>query len=282
MLLITTDRQSAFDRVLASIPFKGAVLNQTSAWWFENTRHIVPNHILEVPDPNATIARKCKVLPIEFVVRGYITGSTITSIWTTYKDGGRNFCGHELPDGLVKNQKLQHNIVTPTTKEEHHDRPISPNEIISENWLTPEEWEEASTYALQLFEHGQKVAAQNGLILVDTKYEFGKDAEGKIRLVDEIHTPDSSRYWIADTYEELFKRAKILRTSTKSSCVFGLKRTVIHIMTRPFLMHLMISLWSYPVATSIYLRKSPERFSSFQKDGSDVNERISRNLKSSI
>ena len=205
MLLITTDRQSAFDRVLASIPFKGAVLNLTSAWWFESTQHLVPNHVLAVPDPNVTLARKCKVLPIEFVVRGYITGSTSTSIWTAYQEGARSYCGHSLPDGLVKNQKLGQNLLTPTTKEEHHDRAISPDEILSENWLAPEDWEEASAYALQLFEHGQRVAAEHGLILVDTKYEFGKDEDGNIRLVDEIHTPDSSRYWIADTYQERFE-----------------------------------------------------------------------------
>ena len=204
MLLITTDRQSAFDRVLASIPFKGSVLNLTSAWWFENTRHIVPNHVLGVPDPNVTIGKKCEVLPIEFVVRGYITGSTSTSLWTAYEKGDRYFCGNTIPEGLRKNQKLESKILTPTTKEEDHDRPISPEEIISENWLSKEDWEEASAYALALFNHGQKVAAEHGLILVDTKYEFGKDEEGKIRLVDEIHTPDSSRYWIADTYEDRF------------------------------------------------------------------------------
>ena len=204
MLLITTDRQSAFDRVLASIPFKGAVLNLTSAWWFENTRHIVPNHVLSIPDPNVTIGRKCEVLPVEFVVRGYITGSTSTSLWTAYEKGNRYFCGNTIPEGLRKNQKLESNILTPTTKEEHHDRPISPEEIISENWLSQEDWEEASNYALALFNHGQKVAAENGLILVDTKYEFGKDENSRICLVDEIHTPDSSRYWIADTYQERF------------------------------------------------------------------------------
>ena len=204
MLLITTDRQSAFDRVLASIPFKGAVLNLTSAWWFENTRHLLPNHVLDIPDPNVTVARKCEVLPVEFVVRGYMTGSTSTSIWTLYEQGARDYCGHRLPDGLVKNQKLGQNLLTPTTKEEHHDRIISPDEILSEQWLTQADWEEASTYAMELFRHGQKVAAENGLILVDTKYEFGKDDQGRIRLVDEIHTPDSSRYWIADTYEERF------------------------------------------------------------------------------
>ena len=208
MLLITTDRQSAFDRVLAAIPFKGSVLNLTSAWWFENTKHIVPNHVLSIPDPNVTLARKCSVLPIEFVVRGYITGSTSTSLWTVYNQGSRNYCGNTFPDGLRKNQKLEQNILTPTTKEEHHDRPIAPDEIISENWLTKEDWEETSHYAMELFNYGQKVAAEHGLILVDTKYEFGKDEDGKIRLIDEVHTPDSSRYWIADSYQELFDQGK--------------------------------------------------------------------------
>lgn len=208
MLLITTDRQSAFDRVLASIPFKGAVLNLTSAWWFENTKHLVPNHVLAVPDPNVTLARKCKVLPIEFVVRGYITGSTSTSLWTAYEKGAREFCGNDLPEGLAKNQILEELLLTPTTKEENHDRPISPEEILSEGWLTLEEWDVASTYAIQLFEHGQKVAAEHGLLLVDTKYEFGIDEHGQIRLVDEIHTPDSSRYWIAESYQARFDQGE--------------------------------------------------------------------------
>ncbi|MBT5691800.1 MAG: phosphoribosylaminoimidazolesuccinocarboxamide synthase [Opitutae bacterium] len=206
LLLITTDRQSAFDRVLASIPFKGQVLNLTSAWWFENTKHIVNNHVIEVADPNVITARKCKVLPIEFVVRGYITGSTSTSLWTVYKEGSRNYCGNPLPEGLLKNQKLEKNLLTPTTKEEDHDRPITPEAIVSENWLTQEEWDEASNYAMALFEHGQRVAAENGLILVDTKYEFGRAEDGRILLIDEIHTPDSSRFWIADSYQKRFEK----------------------------------------------------------------------------
>ena len=208
LLLITTDRQSAFDRVLASIPFKGQVLNLTSAWWFENTRHIVDNHVIEVADPNVITARKCKVLPIEFVVRGYITGSTSTSLWTVYKGGSRNYCGNPLPEGLLKNQKLEKNLLTPTTKEEDHDRPITPEAIVSENWLTQEEWDEASNYAMALFDHGQKVAARNGLILVDTKYEFGRAEDGRILLIDEIHTPDSSRFWIADSYQQRFEKGE--------------------------------------------------------------------------
>jgi len=202
VILITTDRQSAFDRVLASIPFKGQVLNLTSAWWFEQTKYIIPNHILEIPDPNVTIAEKCDVFPIEFVVRGYITGSTSTSLWTVYHHGDREYCGNILPDGLVKNQKLDSNMLTPTTKEEHHDRPISPEEIISEGWMTQKDWDYCSEKALELFAFGQQKANEHGLILVDTKYEMGRNKDGNIVLIDEIHTPDSSRYWIADTYEE--------------------------------------------------------------------------------
>ncbi|MBT4155039.1 MAG: phosphoribosylaminoimidazolesuccinocarboxamide synthase [Candidatus Marinimicrobia bacterium] len=200
--LITTDRQSAFDRVLASIPFKGQVLNLTSAWWFEQTKHIIPNQVIEVPDPNVTLAKKCEVFPIEFVVRGYITGSTSTSLWTVYKNGDREYCGNDLPQGLIKNQKLTANMLTPTTKEEDHDRPIAPGEILSEGWMTQEDWGYCSQKALELFAFGQKKAAENGLILVDTKYEMGRDSSGEIMLIDEIHTPDSSRYWIAKTYDE--------------------------------------------------------------------------------
>lgn len=200
--LITTDRQSAFDRVLASIPFKGQVLNLTSAWWFEQTKGIINNHVIDVPDPNVTLAKKCNVFPIEFVVRGYITGSTSTALWTVYNKGDREYCGNVLPEGLIKNQKLDANMLTPTTKEEHHDRPISPSEIVSEGWMTQENWDYCSQKALELFLFGQKKAAENGMILVDTKYEMGKDSDGNIVLIDEIHTPDSSRYWIAESYDK--------------------------------------------------------------------------------
>ena len=203
--LITTDRQSAFDRVLASIPFKGQVLNLTSAWWFEKTKRIIPNHVLDIPDPNVTLAKKCTVFPIEFVVRGYITGSTSTSLWTVYNNGDREYCGNTLPEGLKKNQKLDENMLTPTTKEEHHDRPISPKEIVEENWMTKEDWEYCSKKALELFAFGQETALKNGMILVDTKYEMGKDSNGEIVLIDEIHTPDSSRYWIAESYNDRIK-----------------------------------------------------------------------------
>ena len=200
--LITTDRQSAFDRVLAAIPFKGQVLNQTSVWWFEQTKHIIPNHVIDIPDPNVTLAKKCDVFPIEFVVRGYITGSTSTALWTVYNNGDREYCGNVLPEGLKKNQKLEANMLTPTTKEEHHDRPIAPAEIVNEGWMSKKDWDYCSKQALELFAFGQKKAAENGMILVDTKYEMGQDMDGNIVLIDEIHTPDSSRYWIAETYNE--------------------------------------------------------------------------------
>jgi len=200
--LITTDRQSAFDRILASVPFKGQVLNLTSAWWFDQTKDIIPNQVIDVPDPNVTLAKKCDVFPIEFVVRGYITGSTSTSLWTVYNNGNRTYCGNDLPEGLVKNQKLDDNMLTPTTKEEHHDRPIAPDEIVNEGWMTQEDWDYCSKKALELFAFGQKKAAENEMILVDTKYEMGHDSSGNIVLIDEIHTPDSSRYWITETYDE--------------------------------------------------------------------------------
>ena len=208
LALITTDRQSAFDRVLASIPFKGQVLNLTSAWWFDQTKDIIQNHVLSIPDPNVTIAKKCDVFPIEFVVRGYITGSTSTSLWTVYNNGDREYCGNTLPEGLKKNQKLDENMITPTTKDENHDMPISPEAIVNDGWMTSEDWNFCSQKAMQLFDFGQRTALENGMILVDTKYEMGKDSDGNIVLIDEIHTPDSSRYWIADTYQERIENDK--------------------------------------------------------------------------
>ncbi|KAL9229160.1 hypothetical protein vseg_004657 [Gypsophila vaccaria] len=206
LVLVTTDRQSAFDRVLASIPFKGQVLNETSLWWFDQTRHITPNAVLSAPDKNVTIAKKCTIFPVEFVVRGFVTGSTDTSLWTVYKNGVRNYCGNVIPNGLVKNQRLEKNILTPTTKAADHDVPVTPDEIVKRGLMTKADYDEVSEKALSLFEYGQRVAWEHGLILVDTKYEFGKTSDGKIVLVDEVHTPDSSRYWIAHSYEERFSR----------------------------------------------------------------------------
>ena len=207
IILITTDRQSAFDRVLASIPFKGQVLNQTSAWWLQNTKHIIDNFVIAIPDPNVVLGKKCEVFPIEFVVRGYLTGSTSTSSWVNYAKGVRSFCGNQLPDGMLKNEKFIESIVTPTTKDKE-DKNISPAEIISENLMTQDDWDYVSGKALELFKFGQSVAKKNGLILVDTKYEFGRDSSGNILLIDEIHTPDSSRYWLANTYEQNIKDGK--------------------------------------------------------------------------
>ena len=202
-VLITTDRQSAFDRLLGAVPFKGQVLTQASVWWFEKTAHIIKNHFIASPDVNVVIAKKCKVLPIEFVVRGYISGTTSTSLWTQYNNGVRTYCGINFPDGLQKNEKLEKNVVTPTTKEVDHDRPITPEDIVKEKWLTQEQWNFASQKALELFEFGQQESLSRGLILVDTKYEFGIEEEtGDIILIDEIHTPDSSRFWIESTYKE--------------------------------------------------------------------------------
>lgn len=205
LALVTTDRLSAFDRVLAAVPFKGQVLNLISAWWFNHTREIIPNHMIDVPDPNVLIAKKCKVFPVEFVVRGYITGTTSTALWTNYNQGLREYCGNKLPEGLRKNQKLAHSIITPTTKDDEHDRPISPSEIIEQGLMTESQWQFASDAAMKLYAHGVEIAKQQGLILVDTKYEMGIDVNGCITLVDEIHTPDSSRYWLANSYESRFQ-----------------------------------------------------------------------------
>jgi phosphoribosylaminoimidazole-succinocarboxamide synthase len=208
ILLVTTDRQSAFDRVLASIPFKGAVLNTVSAFWFADTTQIVANHVLSIPDPNVTIAKRCAVFPIEFVIRNYLTGSTDTAAWTLYSRGIRNLCGNILPDGMVKNQKFERPILTPTTKAATHDESISAAEIVERGIIDAPTWERLEAIAFALFEHGTRVAARNGLILVDTKYELGLDAGGEILLIDEVHTPDSSRFWLKESFEERFAAGK--------------------------------------------------------------------------
>lgn len=208
-LIITTDRISAFDRVLCTIPFKGQVLNQTSAFWFEKTKGIVENHIISVPDPNAMLVKECKPYPVEMVVRGYITGVTTTSAWYNYERGVRNFCGNILPGGMRKNQKFDKPIITPSTKAEHgaHDESISGEEIIERGLIDEKTYRKLEKAALALFDFGTNLVAKNNLILVDTKYEFG-ELDGKIVLIDEAHTPDSSRFWIRDTYEKLFAEGK--------------------------------------------------------------------------
>jgi phosphoribosylaminoimidazole-succinocarboxamide synthase len=203
-IMIATDRQSAFDQVLAAVPFKGQVLNQTAQFWFEQTADICPNHVIDYPDPNVIVARRLSMLPVEMVVRDYITGSTETSIWPMYQRGERVLYGITFPDGLVKNQKLPGTILTPTTKaaQGDHDAPITPDDIVAQGLLTQSQWDELARLSLAIFARGREVASRNGLILVDTKYEFGLDEEGRITLADEVHTPDSSRYWYADSYAE--------------------------------------------------------------------------------
>ncbi|MFD1694865.1 phosphoribosylaminoimidazolesuccinocarboxamide synthase [Roseibium aestuarii] len=205
-ILISSDRISAFDRILAAIPFKGQVLTQTARFWFEQTADICPNHVLDYPDPNVVIGKRLTILPVEIVVRGYLAGTTSTSILTRYRKGERQMYGHSFPDGLKDNQALPQAIITPTSKafDGGHDEPLTVDEILEQKLLTPAQWERISDMALKIFARGQEMAAKRGLILVDTKYEFGVDEAGEIILADEIHTPDSSRYWLADGYETAF------------------------------------------------------------------------------
>ena len=208
LVLVATDRHSSFDRIIAHIPHKGQVLNEISAYWFEQTKDIVPNHVIAVPDPNVTIGRKCKTVPVEAVVRGYITGVTDTSLWTHYQKGQRDFGNFRLPDGMRKNQKLPAPVFTPSTKEEAHDRPMSPQEMVAEGIVSRETIEAVERTAIALYRRGAEIAEKRGLILVDTKYEFGTDESGKLVLIDEIHTPDSSRYWQRDTYDARFAKGE--------------------------------------------------------------------------
>ena len=205
-LLIATDRLSAFDRILCAIPFKGQVLTQTARFWFEATADICPNHVISYPDPNVVLAKRLTILPVEIVVRGYLAGTTGTSVLTLYKAGQREMYGHVLPDGMADNELLPQPIITPTSKafDGEHDAPLTPHEILARKLLTPAQWEELSDTALALFARGQAMAAERGLILADTKYEFGTDEAGQIILADEIHTPDSSRYWRASSFAERF------------------------------------------------------------------------------
>jgi len=199
-IIISTDRLSAFDRPICEIPEKGRILTAISRYWFDYTSDICPNHVLEYPDPNVLIAKRVKILPVEIVVRDYLAGTTNTSILQMYKTGQRRLYGIDFPDGLVAHGPLPWTMITPTTKSADHDLPITPKEIISQGLMTAEQWSRIESWALQLFARGRAAAHQAGLILADTKYEFGADDSGELILADEIHTPDSSRYWFADTY----------------------------------------------------------------------------------
>jgi phosphoribosylaminoimidazole-succinocarboxamide synthase len=212
--IVTTDRLSAFDRPLGTIPFKGQVLNDIANYWFDATSGIVSNHLLEVPDPNVVRVRECAPVPLEFVVRGYITGVTKTSLWFNYEAGARNIAGNSMPDGLRKNERLKAPILTPTTKFEVHDRNLGREDAIAEGLVTADLFDRCADVCFRLFARGAEVTAQRGLILVDTKYELGL-LDDEIVLMDEVHTPDSSRYWYADTYDELFRKNKDQRALDK-------------------------------------------------------------------
>ena len=201
-ILVTTDRLSAFDSILAALPYKGQVLNQLSAFWFEKTADLIPNHLIDIPDPNISLVQECKTLPVEVVVRGFITGVTQTSLWMLYEAGEREVYGHQLPDGLLKNDPLPQPIITPTTKggPGEHDERLTCAEVIEHNLMAEETWETIQEAALAIFRRGQKIAQAAGFVLVDTKYEFGQAPDGTIMLIDEVHTPDSSRFWQESTY----------------------------------------------------------------------------------
>ena len=204
LILVTTDRLSAFDRILGLVPCKGQVLAQLAAFWFDQTRDIVSNHLVALPDPNVTVARVCTPLPVEVVVRGYISGVTSTSLWQRYSEGERTIYGLDFPEGLQKNAPLQAPVITPTTKARDggHDERITSREIVQSGLVAPEHWEAVCAAAIAVFQRGQEIARRGGLILVDTKYEFGLSPSGEVVLIDEVHTPDSSRFWLADTYEQ--------------------------------------------------------------------------------
>jgi phosphoribosylaminoimidazole-succinocarboxamide synthase len=203
-LLVTTDRLSAFDIVLAALPYKGQVLNQLSAFWFEQMADVTPSHLLEVPDPNISLVRECEALPVEVIVRGYITGSTKTALWTLYADGNREMYGYTFPEGLRKNDPLPEPIITPTTKAGpgEHDERLTRAEVVDRGFLDRRTWDTVQDAALAIFKRGQALAQSAGFCLVDTKYEFGRGPDGTLMLIDEVHTPDSSRFWKADTMED--------------------------------------------------------------------------------
>ncbi len=205
-LIVTTDRLSAFDKVLASVPYKGQVLNQLSAWWFEQTKDIIPNHIVSLPDPNAAVVNVAEPFLVEVIVRGYITGVTSTALWYRYSLGERNIYGYEFPEGLQKNAALPEPIITPTTKggATGHDERLTCAEVVEKGLLDKQTWDQIQAAALAVFKRGQEVANKAGMILVDTKYEFGRATDGSVVLIDEVHTPDSSRFWKADSYEQRF------------------------------------------------------------------------------
>jgi phosphoribosylaminoimidazole-succinocarboxamide synthase len=208
LLIISTDRQSLFDKVITSIPYKGVVISLLNRWWLEQTRKFTPNHYIKSASLNSIIVKKCRVIPLEIIVRGYISGCSSISLWTHYQRGSRNYCGLSFPNGLVKNQRLPEPVITPTTKGQYKDYPISESEIIKLGIVTNSEWNQICTIARALFSNGTTICSGKGLILVDAKYEFGRDENGEIVVVDEIHTLDTSRYWFIHEYEQCLREKK--------------------------------------------------------------------------
>lgn len=202
-LFVTTDRLSAFDNIVAAVPFKGQVLNELAAWWFRSTVDIVDNHVIDLPDPNVLVAHAASPLPVEVVVRGVMTGSTSTSLWHQYSQGARSMYGYSFKDGITKNSLLPQTIITPTTKGKGgaHDEPLSCAEVVERGLVEESLWTRIQEVALALFARGQSVARAAGLLLADTKYEFGLHRDGHLMIIDEMHTPDSSRFWELDSYE---------------------------------------------------------------------------------
>jgi len=215
-VIVTTDRQSAFDVVLGTVPYKGQVLTRLTKWWFDRTADIVPNHVIDMPDPNVLIVKNARVWPVEMVIRGYITGVTKTALWTSYAAGQRRIYGLDFPDGLRKNERLPEPVITPTTKAEsgQHDERLTREEILARQIVPTAVYEQLEAATRALFARGQALAAERGLILVDTKYEFG-DVDGQLTVIDEVHTTDSSRWWLAEDYAERFAAGEEPRTFDK-------------------------------------------------------------------
>jgi phosphoribosylaminoimidazole-succinocarboxamide synthase len=277
IILIATDRQSVFDKVSIAIPFKGQVLNQISAWWFEQTKDIIDNSVISVPDSNVIIQKKCQVFPFKVIVQGYLTGSTLTSVWISYEKGVRNLCGNILPDRMWKNKKFEKNIITLSTKFEEHSRNISPEDIVNENFATREEWKYISQKALEVFNRGQEITKKVGLILADTKYEFGRDEKGNIIIIDEIHTPNSSHYWLSDTYEENIDEGRepdsidkeFLRLWSKENCDSYSKEELLPVLDK------LITEFSKKYINLYEMITGEE----FKFPEGDIKERIKNNLK---
>jgi len=280
-IIVVTDRQSAFDINVGAVPFKGQVLNQISQWWFDKTSDIVPNHVIKIPDPNVMLVKDAKMFPVEVVVRGYITGTTDTSAWVNYEKGVRNFCGNILPKGLKKNQKFKTPIITPTTKPEiGHDESISEKEIIEQGLVPENKWRIISEYALALFQRGVELAKKRGLIFVDTKYEFGEDAEGNIIVCDEVNTPDSSRYWIEDSYEKLMAEGQEPESLDKEFLRLYLKKNGFNENNvKDIPQEIFAELGAKYI--ELYEKVTGEKFIKIQDD-LDIQERITKNLQDFI